>query len=111
MIKWSEDIRSKDPAYFCSLATKNADKLVWIISDCRRLTDMEYFTSNYKCIAIRVQANDDVRKKRGWIYTPGIDDAPSECGLDMYPCDCHVTNDGDEAKLMTDLEKLIDKVL
>ena len=111
MIKWGEDIRAKDPTYFCSLATEKADKPVWIVSDCRRQSDMEYFTSHYNCMTVRVQASDVVRKGRGWIFTPGIDDAPSECGLDVYSCDSHVTNDGDETALMNDLEKLIiDKV-
>ena len=107
MIKWGEELRAKDPAHFCSLACKKAVKPVWIVSDCRRITDMEYFTSHYKCVSIRVHASDEVRKGRGWIHTPSIDDAPSECGLDLYACDCHVTNNGDDTKLTQDLSELM----
>lgn len=110
MIKWGEEMRAKDPAYFCSLASEKADKPVWIVSDCRRPTDMEYFTRNYNCVSVRVHASDEVRRGRGWIFTPGIDDAQSECGLDTYTCDSHVTNDGDDAILVGHLQKLAERV-
>ena len=71
---------------------------------------MEYFTSNYKCVSVRVCASDEVRKKRGWVFTPGIDDAQSECGLDSYSCDCHVTNNGDDDILIRDIRQLVDLV-
>lgn len=110
MIKWGEEIRRSDPGYFCSLAIKSATKPIWIVSDCRRPTDMQYFTSNYNCVSIRVCASEETRKQRGWIYTHGIDDAPSECSLDTYSCDCHVTNNGDQSLLMHDLNPIVKKI-
>lgn len=106
MISWGEAIRSKDPGYFCSLACEGVDKPVWLVSDCRRPTDIEYFKFRYLCVTVRVSASVEVRKSRGWEFVGGVDDAPSECALDNYPCDCHVTNNGEEEKLLKQLEKL-----
>ena len=106
MITWGESIRERDPGYFCSLAIQKADKPVWLVSDCRRPTDIEYFKTHYKCVSIRVYASEEVRKQRGWEFTKGVDDAPSECALDPYACDIHVTNNGDEEILRKDLQRL-----
>ncbi|CAH0381198.1 unnamed protein product [Bemisia tabaci] len=87
MIKWGEEKRLEDPGYFCQAAIKmtNANlKPVWIISDARRMTDLEWFQSHYgnSLLTVRIRADIDVRKKRGWIFTQGVDDAETECGLD-----------------------------
>ncbi|XP_070208662.1 phosphomevalonate kinase-like isoform X2 [Littorina saxatilis] len=85
MIRWGEERRNQDPSFFCRLATevKEADHLVWVISDARRLTDLDYFRKHYRqTIAVRIQADDTVRAERGFVFTPGVDDAESECGLD-----------------------------
>ncbi|CAH1782893.1 unnamed protein product [Owenia fusiformis] len=88
MIKWGETQRQKDPFYFCKLATRGSEshKPVWIISDARRRTDINYFLQNYTNVlaTIRVVADDNIRIARGWVKTQGIDDAESECGLDDY---------------------------
>lgn len=94
MIVWGEEMRHKDPGYFCRLATEEADKLVWLVCDARRTTDMDYFKKHYgQCaITVRVEASEAVRLERGWTFTPGVDDAESECGLDQYSCDIVITN-------------------
>nr|UJH41138.1 phosphomevalonate kinase [Pardosa pseudoannulata] len=89
MIKWGEEIRNHDPGYFCrhAIAQSNASyKKIWVVSDARRKTDIEFFLSNFPNIThtVRINASDDVRKNRGWIYTKGVDDVESECGLDDY---------------------------
>lgn len=46
MIRWGEERRNKEPGYFCKLSmlqSTGADKPVWIISDARRRTDLNYF--------------------------------------------------------------------
>lgn len=115
MITWGESIRNKDPGYFCRLATQDADKPVWLVSDCRRLTDVEYFRHHYSnCVVVWVSASDVVRASRGWEFVSGVDDAPSECALDDLSCDCHVINDGQEElllKLLQELKDIIDKSL
>ncbi len=35
-------------------------------------------------MTVRVTARQDVRTSRGWVYTPDVDDAPSECALDDF---------------------------
>ena len=99
MIVWGEEMRKKDPGYFCRLATQKADKPVWLVCDARRRTDMDYFKSHYgaRTVTVRVEAKEAVRVERGWVFTPGVDDAESECGLDDYHCDVTITNNGDDA--------------
>ncbi|KAH9503235.1 hypothetical protein Btru_068517 [Bulinus truncatus] len=86
MIRWGEEKRNQDPGYFCRLATseEGCEKDIWIISDARRLSDVTYFKENYKdaVITVRVEADLPIRQQRGFIFTEGIDDAESECGLD-----------------------------
>ena len=33
-------------------------------------------------LLIRIEASIEIRQERGWIFTPNIDDAESECQLD-----------------------------
>ncbi|GLV31714.1 Phosphomevalonate kinase [Carabus blaptoides fortunei] len=85
MIKWSEEVRDKDHGYFCKAACENASiKDIWIVSDIRRKTDLKWFGETYgKLIkTIRINADQHIREKRGWIFTNGIDNAASECDLD-----------------------------
>lgn len=106
MISWGEAKRKADPTFFCNLATKEATKRVWIISDARRKTDLDYFSTRFKIIHVRVAANEETRMARGWNFMTGIDDAESECGLDQERFDIVVDNDGDTTKLQQTLEKL-----
>lgn len=105
MIRWGEEKRNKEPSYFCKLATSGpeASKPIWIISDARRKTDIAYFKQNYRFITytVRVQASEETRKKRGWVFTKGIDDAESECDLDSVKMDLVVDNDGDNDTLQS----------
>ncbi|VDM56076.1 unnamed protein product [Angiostrongylus costaricensis] len=94
MIKWGERIRSVEPDFFCRAtipSTCNDD--VVIISDCRRPTDIEYFKSNYPILTVRVDASTEERELRGFRFVQGIDDMPSECGLDSYVHDIVLIND------------------
>lgn len=57
---------------------------IWIVADMRRGTDLNFFLERYpgSVTTVRITASDNVRKERGFFFTPGIDDAESECGLD-----------------------------
>ena len=108
MIKWGEEIRDKDPTYFCRKAAEGVAKPIWLVSDCRRTTDVEYFTARYPCLSVQVIASETVRRERGWSFVPGVDDAESECGLDQYNCDVTLCND-DDSKL--ELEQVKHRIL
>jgi len=76
MIKWGEDKRTADPGFFARIITSGpgSEKSVWMISDARRQTDVAYFLDNYprKVMTVRVKADENIRVKRGWVFTPGM---------------------------------------
>lgn len=112
MIQWSEEIRKKDPGYFCKLACDKAlTKPIWIVSDVRRKTDIEWFQKNFNnVITIRIMTDDITRKSRGFIYTIGIDDVASECDLDNHDkWDLTVINNSNTDSTAT-IENLIHSV-
>ena len=76
MISWSEKIRNENPSYFCLKAIQmySGEKFpIWIISDCRRKTDFEFFESEYpeKTRRVRIWASQEIRNSRGFIFQPG----------------------------------------
>ncbi|XP_011872029.1 PREDICTED: phosphomevalonate kinase [Vollenhovia emeryi] len=101
MVKWGEDVRRKDYGYFCRAAVDMydaPDKPVWIVSDVRRKTDIKWFTENFgdACRTVHIVCSEQVRRKRGWVYTPGIDDSETECDLDdVDNWDVVLENNGD----------------
>ncbi|XP_069694887.1 phosphomevalonate kinase isoform X1 [Periplaneta americana] len=104
MIKWSEEIRNNNYGYFCEAAVKMFkahEKPIWIVSDIRRKTDLKWFRENYGSAVktVRVVADDDVRRQRGWVFTTGIDDAETECNLDEETeWDWKIVNNDNEAE-------------
>ncbi|RZC32745.1 phosphomevalonate kinase [Asbolus verrucosus] len=100
MIKWSDEIRAKEPGYFCKAACDMAKvKPVWIVSDIRRITDVQWFKQTYqsKIKMIRIHADIEIRKSRGWVFTEGVDDAASECNLDDFKnWDLEISNNNDK---------------
>lgn len=97
MIKWGEAKRLADPDYFCNLACASGKgKRVWIISDARRPSDVDYFRQmKTNILLVRIEASDDVRRRRGWEFVSGIDDCDSECALDSgIPWDHVIFNNG-----------------
>lgn len=113
MIVWSEAIRNRDPGYFCRLATSEANCPVWLITDARRESDMQFFAEQYgtRVLTVKVLASEEARKERGWIYTKEVDDYPSECGLDHHKCHIDIDNGSPcEQDLLMQLEQVINKV-
>lgn len=87
MINWSDEMRLQDYGYFCRLSCQDApDKPIWIVSDIRRKTDINWFKETYGPLVktIRIVADEETRKHRGFIFKPGVDDVASECDLDDY---------------------------
>lgn len=100
MINWGEIRRRSDPGFFCRLATREAWQPVWVwchsccwwkrslganlfpltlfctgqmVSDARRLSDLQWFWSKYpqQTRSVRVQCSDKTRQQRGWSFTAG----------------------------------------
>ncbi|XP_067938677.1 phosphomevalonate kinase-like [Watersipora subatra] len=114
MISWGEARRDADPGYFCRLSTvenPGAHKPVWIISDARRKTDIEYFTKTYPSamLTVRVEAKPSTRTKRGFVFTKNVDDAPSECDLDGLSFDKVIYNNGTDE--ITEDSQVLEQVL
>ncbi|XP_061333817.1 phosphomevalonate kinase-like isoform X4 [Pezoporus flaviventris] len=113
MIHWGEEKRHADPGFFCRAAVEGAAQPVWVVSDTRRLSDVEWFRDVYGDVVqtVRVVATEETRKRRNWVFVAGVDDAESECGLDQgVSFDWVITNDGDELSLDQQLEMLLQAV-
>ncbi|XP_055648430.1 phosphomevalonate kinase isoform X2 [Falco peregrinus] len=110
MIRWGEERRHADPGFFCRMAVAGAAQPVWVVSDTRRLSDVEWFQAAYGAAVqtVRVVASEETRKRRNWVFVAGVDDAESECGLDQgVAFDWVITNDGDAVSLDQQLEMLL----
>ncbi|XP_066193963.1 pre-B-cell leukemia transcription factor-interacting protein 1-like isoform X2 [Sylvia atricapilla] len=110
MIRWGEEKRHTDPGFFCRAAVEGALQPVWVVSDTRRLSDVEWFRDAYGDVVqtVRVVATEETRKRRNWVFATGVDDAESECGLDQgVAFDWVITNDGDKVALGKQLEMLV----
>jgi phosphomevalonate kinase len=69
--------------------------------DCRHKRDYFWFKDNYadRIKRVRITADQSVRVERGWKFTEGVDDGPSECDLDdITDWDLVVLNNGDDSK-------------
>ncbi|VDD83313.1 unnamed protein product [Mesocestoides corti] len=118
MVRWGEKLRRSDATVFCRKALQYLDEdypvkpSVVIIADCRRPSDLEYFSSLNKStplLHLRVVASPATRKARGWTYSSGIDNAETECALDTASFDVLVVN---ESKRTLDLSlKLVKRAL
>uniref|UniRef100_A0A3Q3SAM1 Phosphomevalonate kinase n=1 Tax=Mastacembelus armatus TaxID=205130 RepID=A0A3Q3SAM1_9TELE len=110
MIQWGETRRRQDPGFFCRLATRGARQPVWVVSDARRLSDLQWFWSEFprQTRCVRIQSSEKTRKQRGWSFTAGVDDAESECGLDSgVEFDWVITNEADAPSLEEQLESAV----
>ncbi|XP_062583262.1 phosphomevalonate kinase-like [Saccostrea cucullata] len=115
MIQWGEKKRNENSEYFCVLATSgtDSDKEIWLISDARRKTDIEYFLKYYhqKTLTVRIEATTAARKERGFVFKKGVDDVESECGLDSFSDWNHIiNNNGDRETLEHELIPLINDI-
>lgn len=98
MVEWSEMVRKDDPNCFLRISIEENrayEVPIWILTDCRREGDLRFFKEesqfrNSALVTLRIQASDDLRKARGYVFTPSIDDAETECGLDQHKEWTHV---------------------
>ncbi|XP_032938716.1 phosphomevalonate kinase [Catharus ustulatus] len=70
MIRWGEEKRRTDPGFFCRAAVEGALQPVWVVSDTRRLSDVEWFRDAYGDVVqtVRVVAAEETRKRRNWVF-------------------------------------------
>ncbi|XP_067878756.1 phosphomevalonate kinase [Heterodontus francisci] len=111
MIRWGEEQRARDPGCFCRLIIKDVTQPVWLVSDARRKSDVEWFRTHFgqAVQTVRVFASEESRRKRGWAFTPGVDDTESECGLDEGVCwDWTLANEGGPEGLEQQLRPLME---
>ncbi|XP_027946157.1 phosphomevalonate kinase isoform X1 [Eumetopias jubatus] len=114
MIRWGEEKRQADPGCFCRKVVEGVSQPVWLVSDTRRASDIQWFREAYGAVTqtVRVVALEQSRQQRGWVFTAGVDDAESECGLDNFGAfDWVIENHGDEQHLEEQLEGLVAFVL
>jgi len=86
---------------------------IWIVSDLRRTEELQFFKELYKekVTTIRIEANERIRMSRGFEFTPGVDDKPTECALDDFNVwDYRLHNDG-AVEALTLLKPVLDLVL
>ncbi|XP_063342879.1 phosphomevalonate kinase [Pelmatolapia mariae] len=110
MIRWGESRRRQDPGFFCRLASRGACQPVWVVSDARRLSDLQWFQAEFpqQTQSVRVQSSEKTRSQRGWSFTAGVDDAESECGLDNgVEFDWIVINEADAPSLDKQLRPIL----
>ncbi|KAL7739069.1 hypothetical protein ACLKA6_011404 [Drosophila palustris] len=113
MIIWSDEVRSQDYGFFCRAAMKEApvESVDYVIvSDIRRRNDIRWFYDTYgheMIQTLRLTSTLETRKARGWQFTAGVDDVPSECDLDDSTFD-HVLENNAEDEVG---DRLIDQLL
>ncbi|TDG45229.1 hypothetical protein AWZ03_008384 [Drosophila navojoa] len=113
MIVWSDEVRRRDYGFFCRAAMEQApvDQVEYVIvSDVRRKNDIRWFRETYgpqMVQTLRLTSLPETRKARGWQFTAGVDDEPSECDLDDSSFDYVLENDKDDQSG----EQLLDRIM
>ncbi|XP_066118075.1 phosphomevalonate kinase isoform X2 [Saccopteryx bilineata] len=109
----TEELQSRLGADVCAvlrLSSPLKEQYAQLVSDTRRMSDIQWFREAYGAVTqtVRVVALEQSRQQRGWVFTPGVDDGESECGLDNFAdFDWVIENHGDEQRLEEQLENLI----
>ncbi|XP_073663049.1 phosphomevalonate kinase isoform X1 [Tursiops truncatus] len=72
MIRWGEEKRQADPGFFCRKIVEGVSQPVWLVSDTRRVSDIQWFREAYGAVTqtVRVVATEQSRQQRGWVFTP-----------------------------------------
>ncbi|XP_049490868.1 phosphomevalonate kinase isoform X1 [Panthera uncia] len=83
MIRWGEEKRQADPGFFCRKVVEGISQPVWLVSDTRRVSDIQWFREAYGALTrtVRVVAPEQSRRQRGWVFTPGLDHLPASRDL------------------------------
>ncbi|XP_045154284.1 phosphomevalonate kinase [Echinops telfairi] len=73
MIRWGEEKRQADPGFFCRKVVEGVTQPVWLVSDTRRPSDIQWFREVYGAVTqtVRMVASEQSRQQRGWVFTQG----------------------------------------
>uniref|UniRef100_A0A670YJ89 Phosphomevalonate kinase n=1 Tax=Pseudonaja textilis TaxID=8673 RepID=A0A670YJ89_PSETE len=73
MIRWGEERRQSDPGFFCRIVVEGVTQPIWIVSDTRRSSDVEWFRDVYGDLVqiVRVIATEETRRRRNWVFVTG----------------------------------------
>ena len=85
-------------------AHASGESLLILVTDCRLLHDMDWVAETAgqrhadaaevdHVLTLRVETSDEVRARRGWVYSEAKDTDPTECELDSYPFALTLNND------------------
>lgn len=117
MIVWSDEVRAQDYGYFCRVAMEEAlsrqQTPYILVSDVRRKNDIRWFRETYgpeRVITLRLTSRPETRSARGWTFTAGIDDVPSECDLDDLADGFDVVLANDEELDQEAIDILLDRL-
>ncbi|XP_017081469.2 probable phosphomevalonate kinase [Drosophila eugracilis] len=117
MIVWSDEVRAQDYGYFCRVAMEEAlahhQTPYILVSDVRRKNDIKWFRETYgseRVVTLRLTSRPETRCARGWTFTTGIDDVPSECDLDDMPDGFDFVLANDEELDQEAIDTLLDKL-
>lgn len=117
MIVWSDEVRAQDYGYFCRVAMEEAlsrqQTPYILVSDVRRKNDIRWFRETYgpeRVITLRLTSRPETRSARGWTFTAGIDDVPSECDLDDLADGFDVVLANDEELDQKAIDILLDRL-
>nr|XP_020768194.1 phosphomevalonate kinase isoform X2 [Odocoileus virginianus texanus] len=99
MIRWGEEKRRADPGFFCRKIVEGVCQPVWLVSDTRRVSDIQWFQEAYGDVTqtVRVVATEESRQQRGWVFTPVPADPPGGCPYYHPHCQmrtAHATSQG-----------------
>lgn len=82
MIAWADVQRSINPDVFVNRWKDTVPKDgAWICDDIRRRNELAAVVA-LNGNPMRIDCNIGLRIKRGYVFTPGVDDHPTECDLD-----------------------------
>uniref|UniRef100_A0A8I5NWV6 Phosphomevalonate kinase n=1 Tax=Papio anubis TaxID=9555 RepID=A0A8I5NWV6_PAPAN len=75
MIRWGEEKRQADPGFFCRKIVEGISQPIWLVSDTRRVSDIQWFREAYGAMTqtVRVVALEQSRQQRGWVFTPVVE--------------------------------------
>ena len=110
---------NEDPHFYCKKGVEkissgvnpyNKEKInVWIVTDARHKTDLDFFSKSYANVSktVRVVADESTRSNRNWKFVDGIDNDSTECDLDSFNhWDFLIKNNNDH-----ELEKCLENLI
>lgn len=107
-IDFAELAKIDDEFVWCKKAIQSVKKCdVIIVSDLRYPIELKFFKTFYEkqFNTVRIEADDNVRKERGWTFIENIDTHLSETGMDREHFDYVIENNSNDG-----IDTLITKI-